>query len=145
MIVAVPVPVAVVKPEPATTVATAVLSLLQVPPVVPSDMIATWPTHIDVVPEIATGDGLTVTTVEAVQLAGVVYIMVEVPGVMPDNSPELNPIVAMPVEPEVQVPPVTASDSVMERPAHTVAGAPLIGSIGLTVTTTLTGVQFALV
>ena len=145
MIVAVPTPTAVVKPEPAAIVATPILPLVQLPPAEASDKIATWPRHIEVVPDIAAGDGLTVTTVEAVQLAGVVYIIVEVPGVMPDTTPELSPINAIPGEPEAQVPPGTASERVIVRPVHTEAGVPFIGSIGLTVTTTLTGVQFELV
>ena len=145
MISEVPTPTAVVKPVALTIVATAVFPLVHAPPAVPSDIIATCPRHMDVVPEIATGDGLTVTTVDAVQLFGVVYTIVDVPAVIPDTRPVLKPMVATPVEPEDHVPPVTASESVIVRPAHTIAGVPLIGCTGFTVTTILTGVQLALV
>jgi hypothetical protein len=53
----------VVEPEPATTVATAVLLLLQVPPASGSLRLVVSPAQIAVTPAMGDGNGLTVNTV----------------------------------------------------------------------------------
>ena len=63
----------------------------------------------------------------------VVYVIEAVPPAMPVTSPAAD-IVAMPVAPELHVPPVTTSCSAEVPPMHTV-GVPVIAGNGLTVTT----------
>ena len=55
------------RPEPETTVMVAVLLLLQVPPLVPSARFDVKPTQTLAMPEMAGGNGFTVTTVVAAQ------------------------------------------------------------------------------
>ena len=65
-----PVRVPVVPPE--TMVATPVLTLLHVPPLVPSLSIVVEPWHTLAVPVIAAGNGFTVTVTDRVHPAAVV-------------------------------------------------------------------------
>jgi len=60
----------VTNPDPKTTVATEVLLLLQVPPVVPSVNAVVSPEHTLSVPPIATGSGLTDTVPVMLQPVG---------------------------------------------------------------------------
>jgi hypothetical protein len=66
------------------------------------------------------------------------------PGVTPVSRPVVKPIDAMPGILLVHVPPPATSDSVTDKPVHTM-GVPLMGSNGLTVNTSVTGVQLELV
>src|SRR5665647_2384158 len=69
----------VTTPVPATTVATAGVALLHVPPAVASANVVVKPTHTFVVPVITAGKGLTVTVVVTKHPVGKVYDITEVP------------------------------------------------------------------
>jgi hypothetical protein len=68
-------------------VATAVLLLVHVPPVEASLNDAVEPVHILLVPAIADGNGLTVTTDVDIQLADNKYVIVAVPDAVPVTTP----------------------------------------------------------
>ena len=55
-------------------VASAVLLLLQVPPAVKSESVVVPDAHTDVLPVIGLGDTLTVTTLSAEQVSGVIPV-----------------------------------------------------------------------
>ena len=57
-----------------------------------------------------------------------------VPGAIPDTVPDNDPIVAMPVEPEIQSPPGTPSVRVVAAPVHTVVTPVTETGVVLTVT-----------
>ena len=57
-----------------------------------------------------------------------------VPAVKPNIDPELDPITATPGTLELHVPPGTASATAIVSPEHTIAGVPVIGASGFTVT-----------
>ena len=61
-------------------------------------------------------------------------MIVDVPAVVPVTMPELVPTVAIPVAPEVHVPPVVASLKVVVDPAHIVNVPVIDDGNGLTVT-----------
>ena len=140
-------PTVVIVPVAEPMVATPVLLLLHVPPPpVASVNVTLPPKHNVVAPEIATGDGLTVTTTLVVQFVVNVYKMVDVPPVpRPVTVPDEEPTVATPVLLLLQVPPPITSESEILRPEHTANVLDTIGETGFTVTTTVTGVQFVLV
>jgi hypothetical protein len=100
-------------PEPVPTVATLVLPLAHVPP--PASVSAVvLPMQTLVVPVIAPGSGLTVTVmVEEHPNGGAVYVITDVPAVIPDTTPDEDPTVATPVLPLVHVPPGVMSPSVV--------------------------------
>ena len=117
-------------------VATPVLLLLQVPPVVPSLSDADEPSHIVNVPRIPDGTGFIVTIVVAGQPLGGVKIMVAVPADAPHTVPDVGPDrVATAVLPLLHVP-VPVSVSVV-LPPWQACSVPLISDgTPLTVTTT---------
>jgi len=104
-------------PEVAPTVAVVDVLLLHVPPVVTSARSVADPIHVCNVPVIEEGIGLTVTTIVVLQPA-TIYVIVDVPAMTPDISPD-PAVVAMDVAPLDQMPPVVRSDSVTTEPAHT--------------------------
>ena len=55
--------------------------------------------------------------------------MTALPALMPVTRPELISIIATPVDPDSQVPPVAASLRVVEDPEHTVAGPVMAGKV----------------
>ncbi len=71
------------------TVATDVLLLIHVPPLVASVSVIAIPVQSRVFPEIDAGDGLTVTIVVAVQPETTVNVIVAVPNATPVTVPEL--------------------------------------------------------
>lgn len=106
------------------TVATVGLLLLQVPPAADSVIVVVVPVQIAAVPEIAPadGNGFTVTVVVAIaepQELVIMYEIVVLPADTPVTFPEAS-IVATPVAEELQVPPVAASESVVELPEQSV-------------------------
>ena len=123
-------------PVKTSTVATAVLLLLQVPGTVASLRLVVKPTQTAGFPSIAVGNGLTVTTTVARQPTGEVAVMVVVPGVMPVTRPVEALIVAMPGRLLLQVTPAVASVSVVVKPTHTLS-IPLMAAVIFTVTTTV--------
>src|SRR3569833_1521277 len=89
------------------TVAIVTLLLVHVPPPGMPVSVTVLPAHIVVpaaYPRIR-GVGFTVTTVVAKQPLGIIYVITAVPTLIPVTIPELEPTVAMPGEPEDQVPP----------------------------------------
>ena len=124
------------------TVATPVELELHVPPPAASVRLVVVPTHSVGVPVIvpATGSGFTVMVLVAVkvpQLFVKVYDMTAVPPDTPDTIP-VEPIVAIPVDPELHTPPVVASLNAIVAPAQT-EDAPLIvpADVAVTVTTSI--------
>ena len=129
----------VTRPEPATMVAVAVLLLLHVPPVAPSFRFVVRPTQTTAVPDIAGGNGLTVTTVVAAQPVDKIYEMVAVPPVpTPVTDPVAVPTVATPVFPLLHVPPVVPSIKVVAEPEQTFVVPAISDGNELTVTLAVT-------
>lgn len=95
-----------IEPEPGTAVATAVLLLVHVPPVMASLRMMVKPWQTFATPIIAEGVGRTVTVV--IVIHPFVYVMTDVPGAMPETIPVVEPIVAVPVLLLLHVPPVVA-------------------------------------
>jgi hypothetical protein len=129
----VPADTPVTTPE-LVTVATAVLLLTHVPPVV-GDKVLVLPTHTEVLPDtLAIGLALTVTVgvgVDAQPVALDVNVNVTVPAATPVTTPAFV-TVALAVLLLVQVP-LVVGDSVVVFPTHT-AVAPVIEAIGLALT-----------
>jgi len=132
-IVAVPpaTPVTVVEPPVEPTVATSVLLLLQVPPLLVVFSVVVWPWHTDAVPPIAAGRGFIVAVDIARQPVGKVYVILSVPKDTPVNIPDVEPTVAF-VFCAVHEPPVISLLSVMLEPTH-IRVMPEIAGFGLTV------------
>jgi len=96
------------------TVATPVLLLFHVPPATPSVNVVPEPAHTEVVPNIGVGGIVTVTMAVALGKQPVEYVMVAVPGNAPAvTTPVAGSMVATDGLPELQVPPVTASDKLV--------------------------------
>ena len=125
----------VTTPVPTPIVAMPVEPEFQVPPPAASVSVVVLPWHTDNVPEIG-ASGVTVTTADAVQPAAVVYTTVVVPLVSAVTRPVPRPMVATAGVPLLHVPPGAASASVEVLPAHK-DNVPVMGEIGLTVTTAL--------
>ena len=106
---------------------------LHVPPPAASVSVVVLPWQTFSMPEIG-ASGVTVTTAVAVQPAAVVYTIVDVPLVRPLTRPVPKPMVATAVLLLLHVPPGVASASVDVLPAQS-ERIPVIGEIGLTVTT----------
>lgn len=69
------------------TVATNVLPLVQVPPLVISESVVVVPKHILAVPLITAGNELTVIVLVALQPVGKAYVILAVPAIMPVTIP----------------------------------------------------------
>lgn len=109
----------VTTPVPETTVATAVLPLLHVPP--PASVSETVnPGHVIMVPVMAPGAGFTVTVVTVKHPVDNVYVITDVPAETPKTMPLPVPTVATPVLLLAQVPP-PASVSAAVAPVQTFA------------------------
>lgn len=108
-------------PEAKPMVALAGAELLHVPPPGGDDRVVDAPTHTVPDPEMAEGRAFTVTSVVATQPVVVVYVMVAVPAAMPDTRPVVLAIVAIPVLPELQVPPAGEAERVAVLPAQSAA------------------------
>ena len=114
------------------TVATPVLLLDHVPPVVELARVCTEPLHIENVPVIADGTGFTDISYVAIHPLNVYVIVVE-----PAETPVVTPveafIVATEVLPDVQLPPVVALLNVTALPTHTLLLPVIDEGSGLTV------------
>jgi hypothetical protein len=142
VIVGVPATIPVTSPVPIPIVACDVLLLVQVPPDVGSDNAVVEPAHTLVIPAMAPGKGLTVTTDEVTQPVGAVYVMFVVPALTPVTTPLPMPMVAKPGALLVQVPPERASVKVVVAPeAHTESVPLMAAGNVLTVTTVVAGAQ----
>ena len=105
-------------PVLAPTVATDVVPLVQVPPVVPSVKVMVVPAQKAAAPDIADGKALTVTVPVALQPLLSVYEMTEVPDDTPVTTPVVPATVATLVVPLVQVPPGSVFPSVSLLPTQ---------------------------
>ena len=85
--------------------ATAALVVVQDPPVKGATNVPDDPLHNDIVPVRGPGNADIVTTTEIAAIAGGVYMIVAVPGVIPLTIPEVSPTVAVAGLELVQVPP----------------------------------------
>ena len=134
MVAVPPAPAPVMTPV-GLTLAIPGLLLLHVPPAAASLTVAVKPTHILGVPDIATGDGLTVTTADVVQAPPPIeYTIVEVPPIIPLTKPAAE-MVAVAGDNELHVPPATASLREVVPPAHTVSVPNIAVGTAYTVTT----------
>jgi len=122
-------------PVLAPTVATDVVPLVQVPPVVPSVKVMVVPAQKAAAPDIADGKALTVTVPVALQPLLSVYEMTEVPDDTPVTTPVVPATVATLVVPLVQVPPVVPSVNVIVDPAQNADAPAMVAGEALTVTT----------
>src|SRR5438445_22670 len=98
-------------------VATAMLPLLQVPPVEASDNVVIAPVHTVSVPDIAAGNGLTVMVVVIWQLVPKEYVIVGEPDEIAVTKPAPD-IVASAVLLLLQVPPLGAELNVAVAPTQ---------------------------
>jgi len=97
-------------------VATALLLLLQLPPVVALLSVVVRPSQTLIVPVIEASGGSTVNVNVVIQPVAKVYVMVVVPTRTPVTMPLLVPMVATEMSLLLQEPPVVASLSVVESP-----------------------------
>jgi len=120
------------------TVASAVLLLLHVPPLVVSCKVTVVPAQIALTDGvIAPGTMFTVTMVDVVQPeAGSVYTMVAVPTVLPSTLPVAEPTVTCELE-LLQLPPDVPSVKVIVELIHTLDGPDIEDGKGLIETVTL--------
>ena len=125
----------VTAPVPLITVATAVLPLAQVPPVVPSVNVIVVPAQNAVEEEIADGVVLTVIIVVTAHPVPSEYVIIDVPDKTPVTTPVLLPTVATVVVPLDQVPPVVPSVNVMVEPAQNAVEVEIVPGTELAVTT----------
>ena len=121
-------------PVVGTTVACAVLLLLQVPPAVPLASVIAEFTHTGAIPVMAPGFGLIVSDAVIIQPVGKVYVIVEVPVDTPVAIPLAEPIVATAVLLLVHVPPPDASVKVVVVPGHACNVPEIAAGNGFTVT-----------
>ena len=79
-------------------------------------------------------NALTVTIPVILQPVGIVYVIPATPAANPFTIPVEEPIVAVPVAPEVQEPPAVPSVRLVEEPIHTAAVPVIAAGRSLTVT-----------
>ena len=120
---AVPFETPVVRPEPASIVATVGSLLIHPPPIVASVSDEVNPEQITVVPLIV-DSGLTVTTALTEHPVGKVYEIVVVPAVTPPTSPDVLPITTLRLL-LLHEPPASGSLKLVVNPWHTF-GVPVI-------------------
>jgi hypothetical protein len=125
----------VTTPVAASTLATAGLKLLQVPPTVPDVSAKLLPGHVAAAPVIAAGSGFTVTTVVVLQdVAPNVKVITAVPALIPVTPPD-PPTVATAVLLLLHAPVLLVSRVV--PPAHRVGVPPIAAGNGFMVTITV--------
>jgi hypothetical protein len=138
MIVEVPVDTPVTTPV-GSTVATAVLLLLQPPPVVVSLNTVVKPIHIDGEPVIAPGAAFTTTVALSVQPVGAVKVTVALPGRPAVIRPVAEPIATLNVLSLLHVPPGVVLVRLDIVPWHKVVDPVIAPGSGFTDTTTTAG------
>ena len=113
--------------------------LLHTPPVVASFKIIDAPAHRGVAPVIVAGDKFTVTTAVTVHPLPREYVIVVVPGIMPETTPvpEIVPTVVLLL---IHVPPPAVLPNAVAAPAHT-CSVPLIAEGAKFTVTTAVVVQ----
>lgn len=123
-------------PDEVPTVAIVGLLMLHEPPVVRSLNVVHIPSHTEVVPVIAAGNGFTVTFAVALQPVVVdVAAMVTTPLATPVTIPVVAPTVAIPVLLLLHVTSVDEELNVVVVPGHKVSTPVIAPGKGLTVTT----------
>jgi len=130
VITAVPTAIFVTTPVPTSTVATAILPLLHVPPAgVDENVVGGAPKHTEAIPVNADGVGLTTNPTMLLHPEGAVYVITDVPGDIAVTTPVEGPtMVTGGTEVlQLQVPPEGPEVSVVFVPAQTVR-LPDIGS-----------------
>jgi hypothetical protein len=118
----------------APTVAIDVLWLLHVPPPVPVNVVVV-PTHVVATPPMAAGSGLTVRIPVRRQPVLSVYVITELPAVMPVATPLVPSIVAIDVFWLAHVPPVTVLLNDVVVPGQAFKVPEITAGSGLIVTT----------
>lgn len=108
------------------------LLLLHTPPVVGLFNNIVAPTHTSIVPVVGAGTGLIVIALVVRQPVGSVYVIIEVPAIVPETIPVAEPMVALPLLLLHVPPPVLVS--VVAAPMHTSAAPDIGAGKGLTVT-----------
>jgi hypothetical protein len=124
----------VTTPVPLITVATAVLPLAQVPPVVPSVNVIVEPAQNAVEEEIADGVVLTVIIVVTAHPVPSEYVIIDVPDKTPVTTPVLLTTVATVVVPLDQVPPLVPSVNVIVEAEQNAVEVEIVAGSGFTVT-----------
>ena len=123
-------------PVPASTVAAAVLLLLQVPPVIAFVIVTVAPTQPEAGPAIADGAPVTLTVAVVLQPVPSVYVITAVPTPMPLTIPVLELTVATAALLLVHDSPgVVALVSAVVLPLHTVVLPMIAAGFGFTVIT----------
>ncbi len=131
-IVTVPGVTPVTMPLEAPTVATDGVPELHVQPGVVVDNVVGWPTQATDGPVIAAGNGFTVTVAVRPQPPAV-YVIPEVPALLPLTTPEVDMTVAA-VPETLQLPPNGVLLNVVVDPTHTFNAPVITDGTGLTVT-----------
>ena len=129
-----PAATAVIIPVPPTIVATVVLPLVQVPPVVPSVKVIEEPAQTAASPPIEDGSGFTVMVSAVLHPVTSVYVIEVVPADTPVKVPDALTMVAAVVALLVHVPPVMPSVKEEVEPTHTTAEPDTADGKALTVT-----------
>jgi hypothetical protein len=106
-------------PVPIPTVASAVFPLVHDPPTDTSLKVVVSPAHTLLLPVIPGGSGFTVIGVVTSQPTPSEYVIVAVPTFTPLTTPVPEPTLAITTLLLLQVPPVSASLSVVVLPIHT--------------------------
>ena len=109
-------------PDKVPTVAIPVLLLIQLPPLIASERSIEVPTQTIDGPEMAEGDGVTEIVVVVKQPVARATVIIVVPNEIPVTTPVNIPIIATDGLLLVQLPPVVASNWVIEDPTQTEVG-----------------------
>ena len=136
MITVVPAVMPVATPVALPIVATEVLELVHVPPVIPMVSVADEPAQTVVGPVKGGGNGVIVTVRDAEQPVPSEYVISAVPGDTPVTTPVPDPIVAIGVLLVVHEPPAGVLTCAPGDPTHIRSG-PVIG-VGVVFTVTCT-------
>lgn len=126
----------VTRPVPKPTVAIAGMLLVHVPLATGWLNVVVNPSHTLSVPVIATGAGVTVTTIVDVQPALKAYVIVVVPVDTPQTTPVAEPTVPTDGVLLAQLPPGVLFVNVIQEPIHTFVG-PTIGAAADTTVITI--------
>jgi hypothetical protein len=130
-IIVVPAAIPFTTPVVLFTVPTAVLELLQVPPVAAIARVVVVPVHTVALPVIGAGAALTVSTRVTLQPVGNSYTMVTIPDATPVTTPEDEPTIAIEVLLLLHAPPGVALLSAVVKPGQTLAVPNIAAGTGL--------------
>ena len=109
---------------------------LHVPPPASNNVVVD-PTHVTAMPVTGAGIGTTVTVVAIAHPVGKVYVISPMPDDAPKTTPPDEPTVVTDIVPELHVPPVTESVSVVVLPMQTCLVPVITDGNGFTVTCTI--------